>query len=160
MNVPAGHAEIMMEDGMRTIQEDKMGRFKVTLALANNDDMARARGGDLDPAKVRRVQIEGVVDSGATRLVLPRAVAKSLGLTATGKVKVRYADGRVGVRNQAEGVYLELLGRHSVFNAVVETKRETALIGAIVLEDLDFLVDCTNQRLVPRDPEYVVSESG
>ena len=33
-----------------------------------------------------------------------------------------------------------------------------ALIGAIVLEDLDLLVDCTNQRLVPRDPKYVVSE--
>jgi predicted aspartyl protease len=144
---------------MRTARKDKMGRFKVTLELANYIDMARALSGDLDPAKVRRVRIDGVVDSGATRLVLPKSAAKSLGLTPTGKIKVRNADGRVGVRNQVEGIHLELLGRHSVFNAVVETKRETALIGAIVLEDLDFFVDCTNQRLVPRDPEYVVSES-
>jgi hypothetical protein len=50
------------------------------------------------------------------------------------------------------------LGRHGVFTAVVEPKRESALIGAIVLEDLDFVVDCTTQRLVPRDPRYVVSE--
>jgi len=28
----------------------------------------------------------------------------------------------------------------------------------IVLEDLDFLVDCNKQRLVPRDPDFVVSE--
>jgi hypothetical protein len=28
---------------------------------------------------------------------------------------------------------------------------------AIVLEDLDFLVDCTAQRLVPRDPKQIIS---
>ncbi|MCI0740790.1 MAG: hypothetical protein L0Y72_17200 [Gemmataceae bacterium] len=53
---------------------------------------------------------------------------------------------------------LKLLGRHSVFNATLEPKRETALIGAIVLEDLDLLVDSTKQRLYPRDPDFVVSE--
>jgi hypothetical protein len=51
-----------------------------------------------------------------------------------------------------------LQGREGVFTAVVEPRRRTALIGAIVLEDLDFLVNCTGQRLVPRHPRYVVSE--
>jgi hypothetical protein len=45
-----------------------------------------------------------------------------------------------------------------VFAAVVEPKRRSALIGAIVLEDLDFVVDGTGQKLVPRDPRFVVSE--
>ena len=49
-------------------------------------------------------------------------------------------------------------GRDGHFTAVVEPKRDTALIGAIVLEDLDFLADCTKGRLVPRDPDYIVSE--
>jgi hypothetical protein len=31
-------------------------------------------------------------------------------------------------------------------------------IGAHVLEELDFLVDCEKQRLVPRDPKFIVSE--
>ena len=143
---------------MRSIGEGKIGRFKVDLELANYQDMARAMSGDLDPAKVRRLRIPGMVDSGAARVVLPAAVVKKLGLAATAKVKVRYADGRSAKRDQVEGVYLELLGRHSVFNATVEKDRDTALIGAIVLEDLDLLVDCTNQRLVPRDPKYVISE--
>jgi hypothetical protein len=34
----------------------------------------------------------------------------------------------------------------------MRARRETALVGAIVLEDLDLLVDCVDQRLVPRDP--------
>jgi hypothetical protein len=39
-----------------------------------------------------------------------------------------------------------------------DSPSETALIGAIVLEDLDLLVDCTKQKLYPRDPDFVVSE--
>jgi predicted aspartyl protease len=147
-----------MEGGMRKIGAGKMGRVQVDVELANNDDVVQARNGHLDLDKVRRVRIQGVVDSGATRLVLFRSVAKTLGLASAGKVKVRYADGRLGVRNKVEGIYLELLGRHSIFNAIVESKRETALIGAIVMEDLDLLVDGAKQRLVPRDPDYVVSE--
>jgi hypothetical protein len=47
-----------------------------------------------------------------------------------------------------------------IFTAIVEPKRATALIGAIVLEDLDPLVDCTNQRLVPRDLSGPLSDIG
>ena len=49
-------------------------------------------------------------------------------------------------------------GRESIFNAIVEPDRESALIGAIVMEDLDLLIDCTAQRLVPRDPKQIISE--
>jgi len=137
-----------------------VGRFCVEIEVANYDDMAAAKRKDLDPAKVRRMRIQGLVDSGATRLVLPRAVAEELGLEHTTHVKVRYADGRTGKRPVVEGVYLELLGRHGVFTATVEAKRDTALIGAIVLEDLDFLIDPLKQCLYPRDPKFVVSEVG
>ena len=50
-------------------------------------------------------------------------------------------------------MFLKLLGRDSTFTAISEPKRDTALIGAIVLEDLDLLVDCAAQRVVPRDPK-------
>jgi hypothetical protein len=83
---------------------------------------------------------------------------KRLGVPLGNTVPVRYADGRRGRRKQAEGVFAQLLGRHGTFTAIVEPKRDTALIGAIVLEDLDLLVDCTNQRLVPRDPSGPLSE--
>jgi predicted aspartyl protease len=150
----------MIEDinNQRTIGDPKMGRFRVAVDLANNADIIRAQDGHLDPKDVRRVTVEGVVDSGAARFVLPLSVAEALGLQSTSKVKVLYADHRTETRDQVEGVHLELLGRDGVFKAVVEPKRQTALIGAIVLEDLDLLVDCTNQRLVPRDPRYVISE--
>jgi hypothetical protein len=76
------------------------------------------------------------------------------------KVKVRYADGRRALRTEVGAVHLSLQGRDDVFSAIVEPKRDTALIGAIVLEALDFLVDCGKQRLVPRDPDYILAEIG
>jgi predicted aspartyl protease len=130
----------------------KVGRFSVDIELANNDDLALVRRGMLPADHVRRLTVPGLVDPGATRLVLPKAVVEQLGLPLGKKIKVGYADGRTAQRYVAEGVYLELLGRHSTFTAIVEPKRTTALIGAIVFEDLDLLVDCKEQRVVPRDP--------
>jgi predicted aspartyl protease len=144
---------------MKTTEESKMGRFAVEFELVNNRDLANSVTGHLDPAKVRRKWIKGVVDPGATLLVLPLAVAKELGLPVKKhKVKVRYADGRRGLRSEVDDVRLYLEGRDNIFTAIVEPKRDTALIGAIVLEALDLLVDCRHQRLVPRDPDYVLSE--
>ena len=136
-----------------------MGRFSVEVELANDKDIIRAETGNVSPEQVRRVRIRGVIDSGATRLVIPESVAEKLGLEYSGKVTVRYADGRTADRSLAQRVHLSYGGRASVFNAIVEPGRESVLVGAIVLEDLDFLVDCVGQRLVPRDPKQIVSEA-
>jgi predicted aspartyl protease len=136
----------------------KMARFEVEFEVANNKDLALAQAGHLKMDEVRRMTIRGIVDPGASRLVLPQSVVKQLGVPKAGKTKTKYADGRVGQRDVVDEVRLNLLGRSGVFRAIVEPKRDSALIGAIVLEDLDFLVDCTNQRLVPRDPKQIVSE--
>lgn len=139
--------------------DNGMGRFKVDLELANNDDLVLAGAGHLDPSQVRRVTIQGVVDSGATRLILPKSVATHLGVRSAGQAFVRYADQRRAKREKVSGVWLKLLGREGTYTAIVEPKRKDALIGAIVLEDLDFLIDCTSQKLHPRDPKLVVSEA-
>ena len=143
---------------MITDKEAAVGRFSVEVDLANDADLVRVNDGRIAPQQVRRMRLRGAVDSVATRLVIPESVAKQLGLEATGTVKVRYADGRTADRLIVERLRLEYGGRASVFNAVVEPGRDSVLVGAIVLEDLDFLVDCTGQRLVPRDPTQIVSE--
>jgi predicted aspartyl protease len=137
---------------MRPKGATSVGRFSVEFEVANNDDLALVRRGLLPADQVRRETIHGLVDSGATRLVLPEAVVKRLGLPLSTAVNVCYADGRRAKRRAVKGVFVRLLGRDSTFTAICEPKRETALIGAIVLEDLDLLVDCVAQQVVPRDP--------
>jgi predicted aspartyl protease len=135
-----------------------VGRFSVDIELVNYADLIRAQDGTLPSDQVRRETIQGLVDSGATKLVLPQAVVERLGLPLGEPVNIRYADGRRSRRRQAKGVFAQVLGRDGIFTAIVEPKRDTALIGAIVLEDLDLLVDCTQQRLVPRDPSGATFE--
>lgn len=139
-------------------EETDMGRVTVDLVVANHRDVVMADAGVIAPEKVRRLTIQGVVDTGATRLVLPESIAAQLGVPRTGETRVRYADQRRGTRPVVEDVEVEMLGRRGVFSALVEPDRTNALIGAIVMEDLDFLVDCGKQSIYPRDPEMVVSE--
>jgi predicted aspartyl protease len=143
---------------MRSKGANNVGRFSVDFEIANYGDILRAKDGTLAPDKVRRRTISGVVDPGATKLVLPATVVKELGLPPGDKMVVRYADGRRAQRSQAEAAYVEILGRHDTFSAVVEPKRTTALVGAIVLEALDLLVDNGRQRLIPRDPKTIIYE--
>jgi predicted aspartyl protease len=136
-----------------------VGRFSVELEVVNYADLIRAQDGTLPADRVRREIVRAVVDSGATKLVLPEPVVKRLGLPlGEKKIKVRYADGRRVQRREAEGAYVKLLGRHDTFSAIVEPSRDTALIGAMVLEGLDLLVDCQTQRVVPRDPRGAIYE--
>lgn len=136
-----------------------MGRFAVELKLANSTDVAVVRRGLLSPEQVRRATVRGVVDTGATRLIIPASVAKQLGAREAGQTRMRYADGRTATRTLVDDVQVELLGRKGTFRAAVEPDRTSALVGAIVLEDLDLVVDCTTQTLRPRDPEQIISEA-
>jgi hypothetical protein len=45
-----------------------------------------------------------------------------------------------------------------VFSAILEPDRKDALIGAIVMEELDLIVDCTKNEVRPRDPDQIISE--
>ncbi len=137
---------------------ETMGRVKVTFRVANNRDVQMADGGALPPEQVRRGELEGVVDTGATHLVLPADVADRLGFPKAPEEIVRYGDGRTATRTMVEQVSVELLGRRGTFRAILEPARTTALIGAIVLEDLDLIVDCKHNRLVPRDPDHMIIE--
>lgn len=139
-------------------ETDEMGRFSVEVSLANNRDVQLAAGEALPKEKVRRTHLQGFVDTGAAMLVIPKWVADELGFPEVGSVKVRYADNRTGRRTRVSNVLLEVFGREAVFTAVVEPKRKTALIGAIVMEELDLVADCTTQTLHPRDPRWIVAE--
>jgi clan AA aspartic protease len=143
---------------MIVTEEPQVGRFSVEVELSSHKDILRVEDGHLLPDQVRRIKIRGVVDTGATRLVIPESVVQQLGLESSSNTKVRYADGHTAERAMVKDLHLAYGGRESVFTAIVEPGRDSALIGAIVMEELDFLADCVTQRLVPRDPNQIVSE--
>ncbi|MCH5372784.1 MAG: hypothetical protein JJ992_02320 [Planctomycetes bacterium] len=138
--------------------QEEMGRFSVELVIADNREIIFAERSGRASTTVKHVAVSGVVDSGAARLVLPESVVSGLQLQENGETTVRYADQRREKRRMVANVWLELLGRHGVFSAVVEPNRSDALIGAIVLEELDLLVDFGTQSLYPREPDSILTE--
>src|SRR4051794_31133169 len=103
--------------------ETPMGRFSVDLVLANNRDVITAGLEARIPDSVKHLTLTGIVDSGATRLVLPQRVVEALQLQDDGEATVRYADQRREKRRLVSNVWLQLQGRHGVFSAVIEPDR-------------------------------------
>jgi len=143
---------------MATVEKAEMGRVAVELELVNYRDAILASAGALAQDKVRRVRLEGIVDTGASHLVIPKSAADALGVPVIGETSVRYADHRRASRQIVNDVEVRLLNRSGIFRAVVEPERKDALIGAIVMEDMDFIVDYREQKLVPRDPDHILTE--
>ena len=124
-----------------------MGQVHVTVQLTNYREALRARLGYLPPSEVHRMEVEALIDTGATRSVLPPAVADGLGLLRLGRTVARYADGRLEEVDTTEGFYVAMLGRQALEDAMVLGDR--VLLGGTVLEKMDLLVDCPQQRLLP-----------
>ena len=137
-----------------------MGRFKMHMDLANNQEMNAALLGHIPMSEVRTAEVEGWVDTGAAQLVLPKTVVDAIGVPVAGQTNVTLADGSKHRRDYVKQVWVSMAGRDGVFPAIVEPTREDALIGAVVLEILDLYVDPVTQECLPRDPDVLLVEIG
>lgn len=124
-----------------------MGEIRATVILTNSTDEELLALGKITPGEVRRVEVEGIVDTGAVTSVLPRRIVEQLGVTVRGQRTARYADGRSEVVGITGPVLFELLDRNTIEEALV--LGDEVLIGQTVLEKLDLLADCRNQKLIP-----------
>jgi clan AA aspartic protease len=135
-----------------------MGKVLAHAKFTNAADRILSAAGSLPADQVRQMDVTGIVDTGAAMIVISEEMADQLGLPFNSEVSVRYADSRTATRRIVGQLEVEILGRRSIFRAIVEPTRKEPLIGVIVLEDLDLLVDPRNQTLLPRDPKGEVYE--
>lgn len=124
-----------------------MGQVHVSVVLTNHREAVMARLGQLDASRVHRYETEALIDTGAVRSTIPAAVAERLGLFRLRKTDAKYADGRVEEVDMTEAVTVEILGRETEMDPMI--LGEQILLGVMVLEGLDLMVDCNRNRLVP-----------
>jgi len=124
-----------------------MGEIRTKVLLTNAVDEALASLGKLPNDQVRRLEVDAVVDSGAVSAVLPIHVVEHLGLLSRGHRVAQLADGHNEVVGVTGPVVFEIMTRNTIDDALV--LGDEVLIGQTVLEKLDLLADCPNQRLVP-----------
>ncbi len=131
-----------------------MGEIVVTAKLENTEDRGGFKRGFHDEANIRTTNIEAIVDTGAAMLMLPQNVVERLGLEVQRTAIVTYADDRREERSIAGPVTIELCGRFMHTSCIVGPPLSEALIGQIVLQELDLIADCARHSLHPRVPDY------
>ena len=136
--------------------ETTMGAVRVQVKLTNAVDEGMLQRGLLKPEQVRTYMADALVDTGSVMPMLPIQVAQQLGLRLVGKTKAEYANGSQEVVDLTDAVGIEIKGRSAILQTMVLGNE--VLIGQMALEQMDYLVDCNNRRLIgnPAHPDQPV----
>ncbi len=127
-----------------------MGEIVASMELENAVDREVVRRGLRDESTVRRATVDGVVNTGAVMLVLPKDVVDRLGLETQREVAVTYANEYRETRQVAGPVTVHIGDRFMISDCIVGPPSSEPLIGQIVLGALDLVADCGNRTLGPR----------
>jgi len=108
----------------------------------------------------KSVEIEAVVYTGATMVVLPQNIVDKLGLKKIREVKVRYANNKAELKSIYGVVTIGIKGRTGNFDVLAEEESSQPLIGQVVLEILDLVVNPRTRTLMPNpaSPEMPMVE--
>ena len=116
-------------------------RHTTEIELANLEDVALANRGVIAPEEVRRLTVkDALIDTGATRLCLPKPIIEQLGLTPFGNARARTAAGIVDrtIYSEVRFTILEREGSLPITDLPAEAP---VLVGHMVLEQLDLCLD-------------------
>lgn len=98
-----------------------------------------------DPERVNVIEVNALVDTGATLTVIPRDVARELRLKPTGRSVVETGAGRLELERTR--IWLELEGEGEMVPALISDIIDKVLIGVTALEVLGLQVDPLTGRL-------------
>lgn len=127
-----------------------MGEIHARLTLENQRDRILADAGHLDAQSVRRIELDALVDAGAVMSLLPQDVVERLGLPIDGNIIVTLADEQKIELPRARYLSLSCEGRQMDTDCLVGPPRCESLVGQLVLERLDLVLDPLKQTITPR----------
>lgn len=106
------------------------------------------------------IELRVKIDTGSTMLVVPGWVQERFSFPIIRKQSVKYADERREQRDVAASVEVEVCNRKGVFEAIIEPQKEYGLLGAVVMEVLDLILEPRELKLYPnpRSPEMPMAE--
>src|SRR5438067_1967640 len=127
-----------------------MGEVRTQTLLENGGDVELVRRGIIAPDRIRRVEFDALVDTGAVLILLPQDMVEALGLHTVDKMVVALANDQRVEMALAGPLRLTAVGRSMLTDCLVGPPRCETLLGQIVLERLDLIVDPTRRRLTVR----------
>ncbi len=136
-----------------------VGRVETEAKFENLRDLWDADQGRIAASESRYVNVQdALVDTGAFMLSLPTSLIRRLGLEKVGMRSIRSSLG-IGEAAKYEPVRITIRGRDCIQEVMEVPDGTPFLIGQIVLEQLDFVVDPRAQKLIanPRhDGQFII----
>ena len=129
-----------------------MSKAVAKVLLSKDEDRVLIKNGQFTEERLRRLECELIVDTGARAEGLPLSIIERLGLPPTRKVTVTLSDGSRQERQLYGELRVQVGDRDDVFSCVAKPEGAPLLLGQLVLEALDLVVDCGRQQLIP-NPE-------
>lgn len=128
--------------------ETEMGRVVTEARIENLADLFEVAKGDRAENDIRSVELtDALIDTGCTLLGLPSRMVEQLGLTPLYKRSIRGATGN-GETTVYGTARLTIQGRSCPTDVFEVPNEIPVLIGQVPLEQLDFVVDPKNQKLI------------
>ena len=129
-----------------------MGKIIQKARLQNSGDMAAVLAGKMKPGKVRVMDVELLVDTGAAMLCLTPKVIETLGLHKLHERDVITGNGMVK-RAVYEPVRMHIFDREADVNVMEVPTGTPLLLGYLPLEALD-LYPNLKKRVLEGNPQY------
>jgi clan AA aspartic protease len=125
-----------------------VGTVHAEITLKNVGDTIGVQRGYIKEPEIRQTTVQSVVDTGAMTLVISEMIQKELGLITKRLRESRLANGEKVVCKIAEPVEVCWKDRSMTCEPWVLPGIKEVLLGVIPLEDMDLMVDPTEQKLV------------
>jgi clan AA aspartic protease len=136
----------------------KMGNVYAEIEIINGEDLTLARKNVIGEDDIRRMFINTLVDTGAINLCINEDIQEILGFPIVEQRKFRTATGQVEELPVVGNVEVRFQNRSTECRAIVLPGSEQPLLGAIVLEDLDVIIDARRQEMFvnPESPDMAL----
>ena len=125
-----------------------MGRTTEKVLIKNFGDIVLFQKGYIQESEIRSIEIDAIVDTGASYLCLPPKVIKELGLLFGHSTPVKTGNGKLELKIY-NGAEITIKDR-TIQMQVMENRDDNvpALIGYLVLETMDWVVNPKTQEIM------------
>ncbi|MCS6989708.1 MAG: hypothetical protein NZM06_09365 [Chloroherpetonaceae bacterium] len=139
--------------------EGIMGLVYADIELINADYIGLAARGFIKPEDVLSVKVRALADSGAYMLGINERIAEQLDLRVLGEEIFTMANEERQRLKIVGPIEVRFKNRRCTADAVVLGENTEVLLGSIVMEDLDVIIDPKRQELtLPPDRPYLAEK--
>ncbi len=130
-----------------------MGLVHTDIELINQDDISLFNSGYIPEDKVRKTNVNVLVDSGAYMMCINEEIRNQLGFKSLGYESATLANGHIEKYEIVGPVTIVFENRNTICRALVLPGNNQCLLGAIPMEDMDVVINPKLQKLVV-NPEH------